>query len=182
MTIYLYALLCPAGKIRYIGKTNDPHRRFIQHLSAARRGANSYRSGNWLRSLLSRGEKPTMRIMHEVLPDQDWRQCERDLISACQEVGIKLTNTAEGGEGGFSADPAKVAERVAKALRTKATPEYRERTKDSWKAPWRDPSRREKHSAAMKEAGKRPETIARRRAAGKEILVVQVLSLNARRR
>lgn len=94
MTTFIYALCAPdTGAVRYIGKSDNPERRFKYHLSTSVK-RKSY-LGNWLRSL---AEEPNLVILREVLSDA-WQEAERKYIRIAKGLGMKLVNTTEGGEG-----------------------------------------------------------------------------------
>jgi len=93
-TTFIYALCEPGTRtVRYIGKANDPKRRFINHLSDSVK-AKTY-LGNWLRSLY---EKPSLVILCEVPVDQHQIE-EMRYISAARMLGMNLVNSTDGGEG-----------------------------------------------------------------------------------
>lgn len=169
MADYIYALLCPQGEIRYIGKTNRPERRLLQHVSAARTGTANHHCARWIRALLRKGETPTMEVLYEVPAGEDWKAHETHQIKTFKELGFSLTNIGEGGEGTFDMRPEAVAARVAKALITKATPEYKEKIQDSYARPWRNPEIRASRLKAMAEARSRPGQYEKRVAQAKEI-------------
>lgn len=156
MADFIYALLCPQGEIRYIGKTNRPERRLLQHVSAARTGAARHHCARWIMSLLRKGQAPTMEVLYEVPEGDDWKAHEIHQIKTFKELGFSLTNIGEGGEGTFDMSPEAVAARVAKALITKSTPEFKEKIKDSYSRPWKDPEIRAKRLALMAEARAKP--------------------------
>lgn len=169
MPNYIYALLCPTGEIRYIGKTNSPQKRLNQHISAARSGVAKHHCANWIRSLLRADTVPTMDVLYSVPEDEDWKAHEIHMISLFKELGFNLTNVGEGGEGTFDMSPEAVEERVRKALITKASPEYKERTKDSFARPWRNSEIRASRLAAMAQARLKPGHYEKRVAAGKDV-------------
>ena len=169
MADFIYALLCPQGEIRYIGKTNRPERRLIQHVSAARTGAARHHCARWIMSLLRKGQAPTMEVLYEVPEGEDWKVHEIHQIKTFKELGFSLTNIGEGGEGTFDMSPEAVAARVAKALITKATPEYKARVKESYARPWKNPEIRASRLKAMAEARAKPGQYEKRVALSKEI-------------
>lgn len=169
MPNYIYALLCPKGEIRYIGKTNSPQKRLNQHISAARSRAAKHHCANWIRSLLRADTLPSMDVLYQVPEGEDWKAHEIHMISFFKELGFNLTNVGEGGEGTFDMSPEAVEERVRKALITKASAEYKERTKDSFARPWRNPEIRASRLAAMAQARLKPGHYEKRVAAAKEI-------------
>ncbi len=56
------------------------------------------RKGNWLRSLLALGMKPTQEILFEV-PMWQWQVWEMTIIQWYRALGWIVVNTAEGGDG-----------------------------------------------------------------------------------
>ena len=96
---YVYALIDPrSGELRYIGKTcRDVAARVSSHMSSARNGS-PYHSAYWLRQLIKAGMVPdTMILAHA--PHADVANLERRYIALLRDVGAKLTNMADGGEG-----------------------------------------------------------------------------------
>lgn len=97
---FIYALECPdAGVIRYIGKADDPDKRFRMHISRARTTSEAHHSCRWIRSLLRSGKRPILRILECVPADRDWRDFERRHIAAALRAGLPLTNITPGGDG-----------------------------------------------------------------------------------
>lgn len=167
MPNYIYALLCPLGNIRYIGKTNDPAKRLRRHISRAKYHETKSHAANWIRSLLRAGEKPELRILEELDDRADWVSREIALIEEHRKAGHDLTNATAGGEGVCGLDEASLRKRVASAAITKALPENRERysrtLKEVYACPemrarvskihkeiWSDPALREKASREFK--------------------------------
>lgn len=97
MTTCIYTLNCPlTGKIRYLGKSDNPFKRFKHHLRYAA-SVKSHKS-NWILSLKSQGLKPAMELLDEV-PVAEWQFWEREYIRVLRAIGVKLTNGTDGGEG-----------------------------------------------------------------------------------
>lgn len=97
MPVFIYCLKDPTtGDVRYIGKANNPKKRFIKHLRESSKRKNHL--GNWLRSL--KGEKPILAILHEVAEHEFWVGEERRYISCARALGVDLVNATGGGEGG----------------------------------------------------------------------------------
>ena len=93
--VYIYGLIDPRdNQIRYIGKTNNPSHRYNDHIS--------YRHTNhcsgWIKSLAKLNLRPRMFILEKTNPDL-WQESERAWISFFRELGCRLTNMADGGEG-----------------------------------------------------------------------------------
>lgn len=88
----IYGLFDAAGRLRYIGKANDPEARLKGHMrDARRRDTPLYR---WIR----KNGKPTMRVLWENDGEWDWRDVERLLIAGFRDEGCKLLNVADGGD------------------------------------------------------------------------------------
>lgn len=92
--VYIYGLCDPAtGQIRYVGKTVDLEKRYILHLSRARRKHTPHVYA-WIRSLLKRGTPPAVQVL-AVVGEEQWEEMERLFIDGTEG----LTNMAPGGEG-----------------------------------------------------------------------------------
>jgi len=78
------------GKLRYIGKANDPERRMKTHMRDAQR-----RDTPVCRWLRKHGE-PEMVIL--VANCDDWKADERRLIAEHRQKGDRLLNVADGGD------------------------------------------------------------------------------------
>jgi len=100
---FIYGLSDPrTGEIRYLGKADDPKRRFDHHVSAAMRpNSPSYHiySANWIRSLAAVKLKPNLVIL-EWVPEEEWGHWEQWWLDFFTGIGCRLVNTAEGGRGG----------------------------------------------------------------------------------
>lgn len=92
--VSIYGLIDPrCGMIRYIGKANDPAKRFASHVrDSARRMTPVYA---WFRKLASLGLEPEMLVLTEC---ENWEAEERRLIAVARAGGHKLLNVAEGGD------------------------------------------------------------------------------------
>lgn len=96
-TTFIYALCEPGTRtVRYIGKTNNPRKRFKQHLKDSTKVFTHL--GNWLRFLVSRSETPELVILREVPFDQ-WEIAEERYIRLARGCGMSLVNSTDGGEG-----------------------------------------------------------------------------------
>lgn len=93
---YIYGLCDPRdGLIYYVGKSNAPQRRFIQHLEDK---DSNVRKVAWIDGLTAAGLKPEMRIL-EAVPRSEWAQAERAWIAHGINEGWPLTNLTAGGGG-----------------------------------------------------------------------------------
>lgn len=178
MTDYIYALLCPQGEIRYIGKSTNPEARLKAHISKAKTNQTKHHAANWIRSLLNAGEKPAVEVVFEVPEGEPWEPYEIKLIAEFKAEGHRLTNGTGGGDGFFDVTPEANAKRVAAAKVTKSSPEFKERisrvmrevrsspefreaVSKKIKGAWQDPRTRKNFIEGMR----KPEAVARRRAA-----------------
>jgi hypothetical protein len=94
--VYIYSLHDPiTEEVRYIGKAVNPRARLNQHVREVNRGRETYFK-SWIKVLLGRGLKPTMRIVETCCPDT-WEERERAVIADHRTKGVRLTNTAAGG-------------------------------------------------------------------------------------
>lgn len=130
MTDYIYALLCPEGEIRYIGKSTDPTARLRAHISKARTGQTKHHAANWIRSLIAQGQKPSVEVLLQVPEGEPWEQYEIRLIAEFKAEGHRLTNSTGGGDGFFDVSPEAIAKRVAAHKITRMQPAYRARMRE----------------------------------------------------
>lgn len=151
MTDYIYALLCPRGEIRYIGKTLNPKNRLQKHISLAASGKHQYHAARWIRSLLRKGEEPHLEIVCEVPEGESWVGYETEAIRMFREEGHRLTNSTGGGEGVTALSPEAMARRTAAVKITKSTPEHKAQASASQKAASARPGRREARSKTTRE-------------------------------
>jgi len=96
----IYFLKHPStDEIRYVGKTNNPKRRIIQHLYTARHKTRKSHCCCWIGSLLKNNQKPKMQIINWFKLEDDCNNAEKLIIENFRNTGIKLTNLTDGGEG-----------------------------------------------------------------------------------
>lgn len=110
-SVFIYSLSCPtSGNARYIGKSNNPKKRFDQHLFE------KYRShkNHWIQSLKLNGLLPVMEIIDEV-PELEWEFWEMHYISLYKSWGFDLTNGDLGWTGlGRHSDESRIKMRECK--------------------------------------------------------------------
>lgn len=100
--VSIYALAEPSGEVRYVGKTDWPlWHRLSGHKTKARRSPDTYVS-KWVKSLLDAGDEPTIILLEEVAPGDNWATVERYWIKQMRAFGCRLANASDGGEGGMS--------------------------------------------------------------------------------
>lgn len=158
MTDYIYALLCPQGEIRYIGKTTNLEARLAAHISKAKTNQTKHHAANWIRSLIKEGEKPAIEIVFEVPEGEPWEPYEIRLIAEFKAEGHRLTNSTGGGDGFFDVSPEAIAKRVAAAKITKSAPGYKERISAVMREVRSSPEFREALSLKIKGAWANPKT------------------------
>ena len=116
--IFIYGLVCPISEeIRYIGKTDNPKRRLRSHISDAARGVYNHHAARWIRKLYNAGMSPKMVILHEVGPEENWQDAERQAIQIAVEAGARLTNSTAGGDGASFFDE-EVQKRKSRAMKS----------------------------------------------------------------
>jgi len=95
---YIYALVDPdTDGVRYVGKADNPHKRLEIHLAGYE--PRTTHKSNWIKSLLAQGKQPELMILEEV-DAAAWQEAEKRWIAYFRKVGVSLTNTTDGGEGG----------------------------------------------------------------------------------
>lgn len=95
----IYSLIDPiTNQIRYIGFTQKKlNERLWEHITLANKGKKSYKY-NWIRSLLTNHQLPIINLVHEV-KTETWQYWEIHYIKKYHNLGYKLTNATDGGEG-----------------------------------------------------------------------------------
>jgi hypothetical protein len=178
---YIYGLVCPvSGEIRYIGKSVRPQARFERHIRDAASQA-TYKD-RWLTCLSAQGLRPSLRVICQIPDGVDWKDVERGYIAHGLRSGLRLTNTAAGGESFDWLDPVKYRkfldkqsermranrsdptwnERLLNAHRSESCLQKRRLTS---KAAWEDPAYRAEQSERMKASWNDAESGSRRRSA-----------------
>ncbi len=97
--VYTYTLNEPdTGDVRYVGKTDKPKRRLQEHMRPSSLRAMTYKN-NWIKSLMQRGLRPTMAVLH-VHPTNALAALEEiRLIEYYLSIGCHLVNATRGGDG-----------------------------------------------------------------------------------
>ena len=116
-TTFIYLLIDPVlGLVRYVGKSDNPKRRYNAHCKCLHK---SYTS-SWIKSLQEQGLTPVLEVIDEV-PVEEWEFWEQHYISLYRSWGFKLTNLTAGGSG-FAAgrlNPANNAESIKRRTKTR---------------------------------------------------------------
>lgn len=96
MNVYIYALVDPrTEEIRYIGKSNDPNRRYLQHISCI--GEKNPHKTNWIRLLIGENLLPALMLL-EKCHHSVWKERERFWIKRFKDSGSDLLNMTDGGD------------------------------------------------------------------------------------
>lgn len=97
MNTFIYGLCDPnTNEIRYIGKSNSPKKRILDHIYSCNESITH--KNNWIKSLLKENKKPILKIIDQV-PIIDWQMWETFYIKKYREDGHNLTNHSDGGNG-----------------------------------------------------------------------------------
>lgn len=96
----IYFLRHPStNEIRYVGKTNNPKRRIIQHIHVAKYKLRKSHCCYWIGSILKANKEPIMQIINWFNSEEDCNSAEKLIIDHFRKIGINLTNLTDGGEG-----------------------------------------------------------------------------------
>jgi hypothetical protein len=163
---YIYTLSDPITlQIRYVGKTNAPRIRFVEHLREST--SSNKRKSDWISYLQVRGLLPILDVVeeHTLLDTRAWKHSERFWIQNLKGLGCDLLNVRKGGENdGFYDEEVKLhLSRIRKGR--KGTPESKAKRiatrrgriteKMKWQfenvkaARWADPDARKRMSEKM---------------------------------
>jgi len=95
----VYALQDPRdGAVRYVGFTADAQRRLGRHIRDARSSKGHNHRVNWIKALLKEGLEPSMVVVETGIGD-NWADKERGWIRFFLDLGCRLTNGTDGGDG-----------------------------------------------------------------------------------
>jgi hypothetical protein len=97
-TTFIYALIDPRdGRIRYVGKANNPQVRLRNHVKESRNGHSDHKA-RWVRLLLREGLYPKLSILEECSVSV-WKERECYWIARLRSEGCNLVNAKDGGDG-----------------------------------------------------------------------------------
>jgi len=98
LPVTIYGLRCPdSGIIRYVGKAVDVSFRFYQHTHWNKN--EDTKKARWIKKLATQGKTPEVVVL-ETTTNKEWKKRERWWIAHFRALGIDLTNTTDGGDGG----------------------------------------------------------------------------------
>ena len=98
MNYYIYTLNDENDEPRYIGKTVNPKKRMIRHLSPYYLKPITHKN-NWIKEMLSNNLKPEMRLIEVYNDEKTWQEAEIHFIAFYKKIGCDLTNATDGGDG-----------------------------------------------------------------------------------
>lgn len=94
---YIYTLLDPSTmEIRYVGQTNEPKRRFNDHISSSiNENSESYDTykARWVRKVVSNNSLPIMNIIDSCNSFEESNKLERIYVENLTNDGCRLTNS-----------------------------------------------------------------------------------------
>lgn len=121
-TTFIYGLRDPStGKVRYVGKSDNPDFRFYLHRWDAEHRP-SRRLHSWIRSLKKKGIEPELFVIEEC-SIVEWEERERFWIAHYRAQGVDLVNHTAGGEGLCDPSPEVRAKMSARQRGKKRSPE-----------------------------------------------------------
>lgn len=150
----IYVLKDPSnGEVRYVGKTvKTIQHRLCAHICPSALKTRNHRS-NWIKSVLASGAVPIIEEVARAENQTDLAKLEQACIAFGRAIGMRLTNTTDGGEG-------LVGYRHSPETRLKLS-------KSHVGLPPRSEESERKRKAAVAEALRRPEVRLRRSLATK---------------
>jgi hypothetical protein len=96
--VYIYGLKDPRDdQIYYVGKTENPERRYREHLKDKKTNT---KKTQWVAELRSAGLQPEMVVL-TTTTRQEWEESEIYWIARGYEEGWPLVNLTKGGESGY---------------------------------------------------------------------------------
>lgn len=95
----IYTISDPETKeVRYVGKSAVGESRWKEHLKGSSLKLRTHKN-NWLRSLVSKGLSPVFTVIETVESEAQLDAREIYWIAAYRDMGARLTNATNGGEG-----------------------------------------------------------------------------------
>lgn len=149
----IYGLYDPqTHELRYVGQTTlTPEKRLTSHLSPKNLQQRHY-SARWIKSLLNKGLRPELRVLHTAFSREELDALEVDAIAQALATGARLTNHSEGGGGikGFTHTPETKARMSASRMGHLVSAETRAKIGDTHRGLQHSPEAKRAISAAKK--------------------------------
>jgi group I intron endonuclease len=106
---FIYGLVDPlSSQIRYIGKADNPAKRYFRHLRENIKNPRTHKEC-WIASLLKNNLKPILEIIEET-DAASWVEREKYYIAYYKSKKVDLTNATDGGEDPPNATGRKISE------------------------------------------------------------------------
>lgn len=94
---FVYHLIDPrTNEIKYVGITNNPKRRYLQHLTPSNLKIKT-KKNSWIKSLLKINLKPSITIKY-FCNKEDAFDNEKAEIKRLRDIGVDLKNSTDGGD------------------------------------------------------------------------------------
>ena len=95
MVTYIYYLICPIdGKVRYVGKSSNPQRRYKQHITKLDRLLTPKRM--WLESLFKKNLKPICKVVEKCDNDEQGRIREQFNVTLHKDTVLNIHSPEKG--------------------------------------------------------------------------------------
>jgi group I intron endonuclease len=155
MKYKIYKLIDPeTNEIRYVGRTVQTlPNRLRKHIKADDK---SYRV-NWIKSLNTKGFEPKIELICETNTFEDCCELEQFYIKKYKELGFRLVNMTDGGEGsiGFKHSDDTIIKLQKIATKRAEDPEYINSLKNHGLKQWEDKTEKEKLDNILNQKGRR---------------------------
>ncbi len=160
---FIYCLCCPkTNEVRYIGKSKNPKKRLMEHIHVAAYGHSNRHQSQWVRSLISCGTEPLLKVVFRVPEDMTWQVAEKFFIASAKEFGFDLTNANDGGGNNQIQTLDQVLSAKERAKKTWDDPVIRARRIDALRRAHSSPSGLQ----SKREVANRPEVKAKKAGSG----------------
>jgi group I intron endonuclease len=155
MRYKIYKLTDPeTNEIRYVGRTCQKlENRLKKHLRA---NDKSHRT-NWIKSLVNKGIEPKISLICETTEFSDCCELERFYIIKYKNLGFKLVNMTDGGDGsiGFKHSEETINKLKKIAKKRAENKEYIENLKECGLKQWENKTEKEKLENQLNQKGRK---------------------------
>jgi len=99
-TTHIYGIKDPfTNKFVYVGKSNYPDLRYVQHNEEWHKFSRNFNRGKWWDSVVARGGVPVLVILDTMSQDESvWKPAEQYWIKYFRDLNHPLFNKANGGQ------------------------------------------------------------------------------------
>lgn len=117
----IYALVDPRNsQVRYVGFTVDLKQRLRDHCKKSELDRNYYKC-RWIKALKELGFSPVMIVLEKGIGDS-WQRAEKKWIKHYRDLGAKLTNKTDGGQGAIGRKHSETAKKKMRDSRCGTRP------------------------------------------------------------